>query len=427
MKSKHVEALARLGAAVIFVTVLSFTCLTGPAGEQAPTSAPATSPAARLEAQIQAIRQADDPREAMSAYARGCALDRSNTEIHDAYMRRMMKFGLPKIAYYPANVLIRIDPDNSLAWGIVGYIQGRRGELADAFSSTIRSLENRRDDPSVLHNAGQLAAWYDSEPDPPRVSDRVRRSLAQMQNELLTKKQYSSAYKGIAAAYAQRAVLMEQLDKQFAAAEAEVLSARQVLMEIDGQLREINDEIGRRKRIIDEHWRELRSAAGYYYRNARGRIVHYHRYSRAYRDDLYDRIHQEEREVERLQSERRGIRIPGRAAMVELKGKEAVLVRLKQQMRKAEILTEREFRWDPPAVDGVVTPEIEHFPVSTRPAAPADPEVQAGQRLKLAQLYIRHEMNEKAVVILEGILEDYASTRAAVQAKILLAKLEPAD
>ncbi|MCD4699914.1 MAG: DUF4407 domain-containing protein, partial [Phycisphaerae bacterium] len=336
-------------------------------------------------------------------------------------------FGLQKIAYCPAHALFRIAPDNSLAWSVVVYRQGKQGDLAEAFSSTIRSLEHRRDDPSALHNAGQLAAWYDSEPDLPKVSDRVRRSLAQMKEELLTKKQYSSAYKTVTAAYAQRAEMVERLDKQVAAAEAEVLSARKIMMEIDGQMREINDEIDRRKRTIDERWRELRSGAGYYYRDAGGRIVHYRRHSRAYRDDLYERIHQEEREVERLKSERRDVRSREKTAMVELKGREAVLVRLQQQMRTAKIRTERIFRWDPPAVDGVVTPEADHFPVTTRPAAPADPETQAGQRLKLAQLYIRHEMNEKAVVILQGILEDYASTNAAVQAKILLVKLKPVE
>ncbi len=415
MKSKH--------AVTIFVTAMSWTSLAG----QATRSSPATKPADRLEAYIRAVRQADNPRSAMSAYARGCAIDRNKAELHNAYMRRMLKFGLPKIAYYPARVLVRLDRSNGLAWGVVGYMQGKRGEFAEAFSATIRSLENRRDDPSVLHNAGQLAAWYDNEPDLPRVHDRVRRSLAQMKKELLAGKPYSSAYKAIEAAYAQRAEMVERLDKQVAAAEAEVLAARRMAMEIDSQLRELADEIDRRKRMIDELWRELRTGAGYYYRDADGRLIYYRRYRRAYRDDLYDRIHQAEREVERLKAERRGVRNRGKTVLVELKGKEVILARLRQQMRKAKIRTGRTFRWDPPAVDGVVTPEVEHFPVSTRPAAPADPETQAGQRLKLAELYLRHEMNEKAGVILQGILEDYGSTKAAAQAKAFLAKLKPLE
>ncbi len=417
MKSKH--------AAIIFAAALSWTCLSGLAEEKAPTSAPATSPADRLEAQIQAVSQADDPRAAMSAYAKGCAIDRSNTEIHDAYMRRMLKFGLPKIAYYPARELVRLDPNNALAWGVVGYMQGKRGELEEAFSATIRSLENRRDDPSVLHNAGQLAAWYENEPDLPNLSDRARRALAQMKEELLANKQYSSAYETIQAAYKQSADLVAQLDKHIVAAEAEVSAIRQTLMELEGQLREINDEIDRRNRAIAECWRELRTGSVSYYRDETGRIISYRRYSRAYRDDLYDRIHQEEREVEQLKPERRTVQNRGREALGELKGKEAVMVRFQQQMLKAKIRAEQTFRWDPPAVDGVVTPEVENFPVTTQPAAPADPETQAGQRLKLAQLYIRHEMNEKAVEILEGILEDYESTKAADLAKILLAKLKP--
>ena len=409
---------------IICAVVLAWMVLASRGGPATRPSS-ATKPADRLKAFIRAVAEADNPRAAMSAYARGCAIDRNKAELHDAYMKRMLKFGLPKIAYYPARVLVRLDPNNSLAWGVVGYMHGKRGELVEAFSATIRSLEKRRDDPSVLHNAGQLAAWYDNEPDLPKVSDRTRRSLAQMKKELLASKPYSSAYKTIKSAYTQRAGLVERLDKQVATAEAEVLAARRMAMEIDSQLRELANEIDRRKRMIDELWRELRTGAGYYYRDADGRLVYYRRYRRAYRDDIYERIHQAEREVERLRSERRGVRSRGRAILVDLKGREVILSRFQQQIHTAKTRTEREFRWDPPAVDGVVTPEVEHFPVATRPSAPADPESQAGQRLKLAKLYLRHEMNEKAVVILQGILEDYPSAKAAKEAKVLLAKLKP--
>jgi transposase len=285
----------------------------------------------------------------------------------------------------------------------------------------MRSLEKHRDNPSVLHNAGQLAAWYDSTLNPPKVSDRARRTLSQMKKELAGKKPYSSAYEEIKSACARRALLTEQLEKKVAVIEAEVLPVRKAGMELDSQMREVNDEIDRCKRTIDELWRELRT--GVVYRDVDGHVV-YRRHNRWRRDELYERINQEERSVERLKSERRRIRSRSNTLLVELKDKEAQLDRLGRQVRSLKVGTDRIFRWDPPAVDGVFTPEAAHFPISTRPAAPRDPETQASQRLKLARLYLRHKMNDKATVILEGILEDYGSTKAAKEAKILLVELK---
>ncbi len=418
MRSRHL--------AVICVLALAWASLVGQTTKPSPTTGPraTTSPADRLKVYILAIVEADAPRPAMSAYARGCSIDRNNAALQNAYMERMLKFGLPKIAYHPAQVLVRIDPNNSLAWGVVGYMHGKRGELEKAFLATMRSLEKRLDDPSVLHNAGQLSAWYDNAPKPPKVSDRARRTLAQMKKELAAKKAFVSAYKEINSVYARRAVLVKQFDSKIAAVEEGILSVRKAGMELDAKIREINDEIDRSKRIIDELWRDLRT--GVVYRDIDGRLV-YRRHSRRYRDDLYDHIDREEQALERFKSERRRIRIRSNALLVELKDKEAQLDRLGRKVRNLKVVSPRIFRWDPPAVDGVFTPEAEHFPISTRPAAPRDPETQAGQRLKLARLYRRHKMNDKAVVILKGILEDYGSTKVAKEAKAILAKLKPLE
>ncbi len=421
MRSRHL--------AVICAAVLICVCLigrSGPADKPAPTTGPGatTAPADKLKAFIRAVADADDPRLAMSAYARGCGIDRNSAALQNAYMERMLKFGLPKIAYHPARMLVRIDPNNGLAWGVVGYMHGKRGELDKAFVATMRSLEKHRDDPSILHNAGQLAAWYDSALNPPKVSDRARRALSQMKKELARKKPYSSAYEEIKSVCARQASLMKQLEKKVSVIEAEVLPVRKAGRELDSQVREINNEIDRCKRTIDELWRELRT--GVVHRDVNGRLVS-RRHSRRYRDDLYDRINQEEQALARLKSERRRIRSQSNALLVELKDKETRLDQLKRQMRGLKGGADRIFRWDPPAVDGVFTPEAEHFPISTRPAAPRDPETQAEQRLKLARLYLRHKMNDKAVVILKGILEDYPATKAAKEAKVLLAKIKPVE
>ena len=153
-----------------------------PASTTADATRAAADRARRLAEFVQAVRDADHPRQAITAYARGCAVDASRPEIHEAQMRRMLRFGLPKIALFPARSLVAIQPDNGLAWGVLGYVHGQRGELAEAFAASIRAAEHARDNPSILHNAGQLVAWYDHELELPKLPDRAKRSLSRIRD-----------------------------------------------------------------------------------------------------------------------------------------------------------------------------------------------------------------------------------------------------
>ena len=137
-----------------------------------PTSQPAGSQdAEKLAAFIRAIRRAEDPREALSAYAKGCSISRLNAELHTAHVRRMLQFGRPETAYYPAQAAVRLEPENGMAWGVLGYVHGKRHRLEEALAAAVRAAKYAPDDNSILHNAGQLVAWCDGQRPPlPRSS-----------------------------------------------------------------------------------------------------------------------------------------------------------------------------------------------------------------------------------------------------------------
>ncbi|KKL15672.1 hypothetical protein LCGC14_2503270, partial [marine sediment metagenome] len=126
----------------------------------------------------------------------------------------------------------------------------------------------------------------------------------------------------------------------------------------------------------------------------------------------------------------RKVRREGRDVLAELTRKQKALEQVRDQFDLQAKRAERQFRWDPPAVDGVVTAELDGFPVATRPAdtkLPVDPESEARQRLDLARMYLTHDMSRKAIGMLQDVVKQYPNTRSGRQAKGLLAALMPPE
>ena len=378
----------------------------------------------RLAAFIQAVGSAEHPRQAISAYARGCAVDRSKPEIHEAYMRRMLQFGLPRIAYYPARVLVTMQRDNGVAWGVLGYMHGRRGELDEALSATVRAAENDGGNPSILHNAGQLVAWYDNELNLPKISDRTKRSLEKVRRELSERQPFARAYKGMTAAYKEQAALAEGFARKIDALEAETLALERLALDVDRKIRDFNDEIAYREDVIDSLRRDLYYASWAYYPSAHGGYVVYPAYEGPYRRETRRRIRDQQHEIEKLQLDIRTLRREGHGVLGDLRAKRGRLDKLRDQTNQALARVRRRFRWDPPAVDGVVTDETEHFGPPPARDEPENAETAAEKRLDMAGLYLRHDLRERAVEILRQVAKTHGSTKAAARARLLLRELK---
>ncbi len=400
-----------------------------------PATAPATRPAATLAERIapflQAIQTSDDYRTVMRAYARARAVDRTYVPVHRAYMRRMLKLGLPQIAFYPAQALVKLDRRDGMAWGVTGYHHGKRGRLVEAFGATMQAVALVADDPSILHNAGQLAAWYDEDPSLPRIPDSARRRLAKMRERLAANPIFARVYKQVAGAYRKRGQAAQGLAEEIATVKGAIDLDRARALAVDRQLRRLNDQIDESNRRIDQLWRELRRYYGpRTYRDAAGNVVVLPPRDTARRRERYERIEREEREVEALKRKVRDMRSEGEVVLAGLARNRKALERLRRKQETAAKAGRifRQFRWDPPAVDGVVTDELDALPPPPpghKAGGPVDPESEAAQRLDLAKLYLRHDMSTKAVDILIHVSRQFATTRAGKQAKLLLAVLRP--
>jgi len=396
-----------------------------------PADRPVKTPAERLAALIEAVEEADNPSTAMAAYARGCAIDRSSVKLHNAYMRKMLRSGLPKIAFYAARVLVRRQPDNATAWGVVAYVHGKRGEPGKALDPAIRAVAASSEDPSIAHNAGQLLAWYENQLIPPKLPDSTRRTLDRIRGELFKREPFARAYRAMKTAYDQRAKLAAELGERVAAAEAEADKVQKHAVAIDAKLRSINDEIDDRNRIIDRLYRELRTYRCYLYPVSTGdgvRMVYLPNYY-GYREAIYERIHAEERTVDELKLHVRRLRREGKAVLADLSRRQAATEALRKQVKAALARVDLAFRWDPPGVDGVVTGEVDRFPLppTKLPRLPEDAASAAARQLELARLYLRNDMEGKAKEIIRQLIAKYGSTKAAQGARILLITLQPME
>ena len=413
----------------------------GPEYTDRPAVSPPGKPRADITPLIEAIRTADQPAQAIAAYARANALDRNNIELLNAYLRRMLQLGLPQVAWYPANVLVHLSPDNGMAWAVVGYMHGRDGRLSGAFSATVRAIDRLEDNRSVLFNAGQLAAWYDHQQVPPEVSHVARRILDDRRKQLAENAFFQRGYEAISKAYKKIGRRNADLTKKLAAAEATAREVRKIAVEIDGQMRNLSGEIDDRLSQIDRLRRELRYGYTYYRTGPRTTIyvrgAHYGRqydyYPRFYDPYTQDRIRQgirdEKQAIEQLRIRRDALLRQGLPVLAELREKQVAIQDLRRQMELNEELIVPSFRWDPPAVDGVITPLRDHWPITPGrlPDLPIDPDVEATRKLHLAELYLGFGMTDQARKILLGIVRDYRATDAAAQAAKLLKKFPPTD
>lgn len=154
---------------------------------------------------IEALRQAPDPSAAISAFANAYALDRDNPELYDAYVTRMVDLGLPEVAYHQAQTLTTLQSNNGLAWGVVAYVDARRGQLPEAISAINRAGQFAPDNTFVQHTAGELVAWYDFKADKATVPENARTGLAKVRSLLEQRPAFTTAYTTAQKAYQSKA------------------------------------------------------------------------------------------------------------------------------------------------------------------------------------------------------------------------------
>jgi tetratricopeptide (TPR) repeat protein len=157
---------------------------------------PATAAAA-----IQAIQQAADPSAAVAAYGSGLALAPNDPKLHEAYVARMVDLGLPEMAYHQAQTLTTLQPSNGLAWGVVAYVDARRGQMPEAISAINLAGQFDPGNKFVAHTAGEILAWYDFKADKATLPENAKEGLTRIRGLLTKQPAFTGAYETARKAY----------------------------------------------------------------------------------------------------------------------------------------------------------------------------------------------------------------------------------
>jgi hypothetical protein len=168
---------------------------TATAVEQTSKPTPGTQPPDALAPYVQAILQAPAPSGVVEAYGRGLAVEPGSVRLEAAYVRRMVDFGLPEMAYGQAQHLVDCQPDNGLALAVVACVNGRRGETSEALTEIATAVKLLPGDPFVERTAGQLLAWFDTEADQSKIPDSVKQTVEQVRKELAARSTFADAYR----------------------------------------------------------------------------------------------------------------------------------------------------------------------------------------------------------------------------------------
>lgn len=168
----------------------------------------ATNP--EVAAAIQAIQQAPDPSATVAAYVNGAAVDRNDPKLSEAYVARMVDLGLPELAFRQAQALTTRESNNGLAWGVIAYVEARRGNMSDAISAINLAGQLAPDNLLVERTAGEIIAWYDVKADKASLSDNAKNGLSTIRGVLGERPEFANAYETAKKAYKAEASVIEQ-------------------------------------------------------------------------------------------------------------------------------------------------------------------------------------------------------------------------
>jgi hypothetical protein len=180
----------------------------GPVTTKPAAVAPAAQPQPagdRVTAQIQAIRQAQDPSAAIQAYHDASVGGPADVAVERAYVARMVDFGLPEMADVQAQEVIRRNPQDGLSWAVAAYMSAKRDQNDLALKDVATAVRLEPGNTFVLRTAGQIAAWYDAQPGQTRTPEEARASLAAIKAQLAGSPAYAEAYRSAGDAYRQLA------------------------------------------------------------------------------------------------------------------------------------------------------------------------------------------------------------------------------
>lgn len=385
-----------------------------PAAEKAPAAKPKL---------LEAIRKAPDISAAGQAYVAARNTGRKDPEVYKAYIQRLLELGEPRMAFITATELTRLEPDNGVAWGVIGYTHACAGKMALAYAALVKAAALAPDNIGILSNVGLLSVWEQKSPGIDEVPAAAKESMSSNGGDWSTRESYTNGRTEAEAAYEARVGRIKRMKERAEKAQAayeEVKARHKDLADRYEVLREqartyeaeYNDSVAK----IDEYKRKMALTG----RDTDEATLNelYLRNLALRRKTAYNELNRVRREMAPLKrAYQKGRRVVERAKQEADRAKEAADF----AERTVPKLT-----WKPPAVNGRVVTEGSVRPKAgpkTKPPAtkPAD---QAAFKLRMAKMMMDNRHYEKAAAMLKEIVDQYPDSDEAVEAEKLLDKIK---
>ena len=369
------------------------------------------------------IRAAKTPALVDEFYSQASRLDRDDPGVNRAYLERTLQLGQVQRAVYAARRLLKFDPADGQACGVLAYYEAYRGYPLKALPEGIRAAELLPDDPGVMNNAGALTAWYEHQDDVSAISADIRHSVSRNKEAWLEHPDFARAYElvdGLMGVYDED---LDDLEAKLKEIETSKAEAEARIKELAEKIDDIDDDIDDLEASIDELEDDLaREGNAYAVGKIRSRLARF-------REDLSDLKRDREDWVKEVRGQQRLIDDLQR----EQHKTERELDRAEDRKRQALGSRDRRFAWELPLVDGE---RIDL--VSARTTGRADDDAPSGSAdgveeqadaevlkyLQLARQYANAGRDDLAIDMLEKVIILAPETVQAVEAAQLLEALK---
>ncbi|MCE5324970.1 MAG: hypothetical protein LLG01_01000 [Planctomycetaceae bacterium] len=364
------------------------------------------------------IRQSHDIRKAAVLYAKGRAIDPRNVELYRAYMCTALKCGFPRIACYAAAELTQLEPRDGAAWSVLAYQNAMRQDYRQAISAGVQAADLLGDNASVLNNVGYLLGWYEGSLVPPRLNDKVTRSMAGQKPKWLKSPLFSKCYnETLAAAKAYNDRLAQCKDK--------AQEAKRRLDMLTGLAKKLQAAAASNASVIDACDSKIDSLQMLLDRTLNDPIA-----TDAAKNSQARAIESQMNILRDRRNRWNGYLTQATQRMQSLAGEiqaaAAASADADKRLKDAEVPTFKPV-WQPPDVDGLVTADAEpDGPTSisaspvTAAAAPAQGPSTIDSLVEMAKLLIRNGQEEKGRQSLKAIISKHPSSEGAKEAQAVL-------
>ncbi|MCE5327762.1 MAG: hypothetical protein LLG01_15255 [Planctomycetaceae bacterium] len=386
---------------------------------------------------IAAIGRASNLKEAGEAYVAARNVDKKNPQIYQAYIGKLLQLGQARLAMIPAQELKALDGQNPQAAGVIGYNLAMRGKIGEALSHLVCAAAADGDNPGLIHDIAVLSVWVARSEEKAGAPADGAALVANVAESMKSKNGFEQAQAAATAAFDHRADAAKALQDKLPQYQEVLNRAKTEGSEIDARVSQLNsmwNQCDSMCRQAQQDLQRLTSDANYANMSADQQA--------SQRRSCEDRIRQARNDGARVQQEYNRIRSLAAARIGRIKKAQQDIdntTKAIEQAGKRDPVLE----WKPPAVNGMVVaeaaapaggaPPVEAVGNPTPPADPAGgaavtvppsgtPNAAATTQLKKAKLFLANDMRDKAVKLLEEIVDKYPDSDAAKEAQQLLDK-----